>query len=226
MPLVDRDALGAGARFAGPVILSRSSTPRRSCRRAGRETVHETGAILLTAPTQRRRAMTRESTPRARSRSSPISRRTATAFIERVMDYVRHPSISAHNIGIREVAALLVEMLKGLGMEARGGADRRNHPMVLGTRRRIARQADRAALRPLRRAAAGSAGAVDQPALRADHPRRPHLCARHRRQQGPAFRPDAGDRIASGRPRRRCPATSSSCSKARRRSAARTSPIS
>jgi acetylornithine deacetylase/succinyl-diaminopimelate desuccinylase-like protein len=55
------------------------------------------------------------------------------SFITRVMDYVRHPSISAHNIGIREVAAMLVEHLTGLGMEAEAVATA-NHPMVLGKR--------------------------------------------------------------------------------------------
>ena len=55
------------------------------------------------------------------------------AFIERVMDYVRHPSISAHDIGIREVAALLVDHLTGLGMEAEA-VPTANHPMVLGKR--------------------------------------------------------------------------------------------
>ena len=33
------------------------------------------------------------------------------SFIQRVMDYVRHPSISAQNIGIREVAELLIAQL-------------------------------------------------------------------------------------------------------------------
>ena len=55
------------------------------------------------------------------------------SFVERVMDYVRHPSISAHNIGIREVADLLVEMLRRLGMEAEA-VPTANHPMVLGKR--------------------------------------------------------------------------------------------
>lgn len=55
------------------------------------------------------------------------------AFIARVMDYVSHPSISAHDIGIREVADLLVDMLKGLGMEAETVATK-NHPMVLARR--------------------------------------------------------------------------------------------
>ena len=55
------------------------------------------------------------------------------AFVARVMDYVRHPSISAHNVGIREVAGMLVDMLNALGMEAEA-VPTRNHPMVLGRR--------------------------------------------------------------------------------------------
>lgn len=53
------------------------------------------------------------------------------SFIERVMDYVRHPSISAQNNGIKEVAAILVDMLQGMGMEATT-IPTKNHPMVLG----------------------------------------------------------------------------------------------
>ncbi|MGY3450792.1 acetylornithine deacetylase/succinyl-diaminopimelate desuccinylase-like protein [Bradyrhizobium sp. USDA 4353] len=52
-------------------------------------------------------------------------------FLARVMDYVRHPSISAHNIGIAEVAALLVRMLREIGLEADTVAAA-SHPMVLG----------------------------------------------------------------------------------------------
>jgi acetylornithine deacetylase/succinyl-diaminopimelate desuccinylase-like protein len=55
------------------------------------------------------------------------------SFVTRLMDYVRHPSISAQNIGIREVSALLVEILTGLGMEA-GEVATSGHPMVLGRR--------------------------------------------------------------------------------------------
>lgn len=55
------------------------------------------------------------------------------AFISRLMDYVRHPSISAHDIGIREVADMLVGMLRELGMEAEA-VPTKNHPMVLGRR--------------------------------------------------------------------------------------------
>ena len=54
-------------------------------------------------------------------------------YLARVMDYVRHPSISAQNIGITEVAALLVRMLGDLGMEVEA-VPTKGHPMVLGRR--------------------------------------------------------------------------------------------
>src|SRR5262245_1836725 len=37
--------------------------------------------------------------------------------IERLIDYVRRPSISAHGLGITEVADFLVSLLSGLGLE-------------------------------------------------------------------------------------------------------------
>jgi acetylornithine deacetylase/succinyl-diaminopimelate desuccinylase-like protein len=40
-------------------------------------------------------------------------------FIERLIDYVRHPSISAHGLGMGEVADFLVTYLKQLGLDAR-----------------------------------------------------------------------------------------------------------
>jgi acetylornithine deacetylase/succinyl-diaminopimelate desuccinylase-like protein len=55
------------------------------------------------------------------------------SFIDRVMDYVRHPSISAQNIGIREVADILVQMLGKLGMEVEAIATS-GHPMIVGRR--------------------------------------------------------------------------------------------
>ncbi|MCO6386961.1 M20/M25/M40 family metallo-hydrolase [Aliihoeflea sp. 40Bstr573] len=55
------------------------------------------------------------------------------SFVQRVMDYVRHPSISAQNVGIREVASILVETLTRLGFEAEA-VPTKNHPMVLGRR--------------------------------------------------------------------------------------------
>jgi acetylornithine deacetylase/succinyl-diaminopimelate desuccinylase-like protein len=55
------------------------------------------------------------------------------AYVARLIEYVRHPSISAQNIGIREVAAMLVEMLKRLGFAAETVATA-GHPMVLGRR--------------------------------------------------------------------------------------------
>jgi acetylornithine deacetylase/succinyl-diaminopimelate desuccinylase-like protein len=57
--------------------------------------------------------------------------RNEAAFIDRVMDYVRHPSISAQDIGIAEVATMLVEHLTGLGF-ATEAVPTRKHPMVLG----------------------------------------------------------------------------------------------
>ena len=53
------------------------------------------------------------------------------SFVKRVMDYVRHPSISAQDVGIREVAALLVETLQELGFSAEA-VPTSGHPMVLG----------------------------------------------------------------------------------------------
>lgn len=55
------------------------------------------------------------------------------SFLARLMDYVSHPSISAQNKGIAEVAAMLVGMLDALGMEAEAIATQ-GHPMVLGRR--------------------------------------------------------------------------------------------
>lgn len=55
----------------------------------------------------------------------------ADGFVDRVMDYVRHPSISAHDIGIREVAQMLVGHLSNLGFDA-GLVETPGHPFVLG----------------------------------------------------------------------------------------------
>ena len=50
--------------------------------------------------------------------------------VERLMAYLRHPSISAQNIGIAEVAALLVGMLGEMGLKAEA-IPTANHPMIL-----------------------------------------------------------------------------------------------
>lgn len=52
------------------------------------------------------------------------------SFLLRLIDYVRHPSISAHNIGIKEVAGLLVDMLSKLGLDTRL-VPTAGHPMVV-----------------------------------------------------------------------------------------------
>ena len=53
------------------------------------------------------------------------------SFITRLMDYVRHPSISAHDIGIREVSELLVALLTKIGLETQS-IPTAGHPMVIG----------------------------------------------------------------------------------------------
>lgn len=51
-------------------------------------------------------------------------------FLDRLIDYLRHPSISAENLGIAEVANLLREMLTGIGLETSLVATA-GHPMVV-----------------------------------------------------------------------------------------------
>lgn len=53
--------------------------------------------------------------------------------LRRLIDYVRHPSISAQDIGIAEVGALLLDMLRRIGLEAESLPTAR-HPMILGRR--------------------------------------------------------------------------------------------
>lgn len=52
------------------------------------------------------------------------------AFLDRLVDYLRHPSISAENIGIAEVGALLVEMLTEIGLDTTL-VPTEGHPMVV-----------------------------------------------------------------------------------------------
>ncbi|AZO59501.1 MAG: M20/M25/M40 family metallo-hydrolase [Mesorhizobium sp.] len=51
-------------------------------------------------------------------------------FLDRLIDYLRHPSISAENIGIAEVGALLAEMLTDVGLETSLMLTE-GHPMVV-----------------------------------------------------------------------------------------------
>lgn len=52
--------------------------------------------------------------------------------LARLLDYLRHPSISAQNIGIAEVAALLVQHLTQMGLHAEA-IPTANHPMILAS---------------------------------------------------------------------------------------------
>ncbi|MEM7738237.1 MAG: M20/M25/M40 family metallo-hydrolase [Deinococcota bacterium] len=56
-----------------------------------------------------------------------------TQFIDRLLDYLKMPSISAQNIGVEEVAKYLQTMLTKLGFEAEL-APTAGHPVVLGKR--------------------------------------------------------------------------------------------
>ena len=58
---------------------------------------------------------------------------TRESAVARLIDYVRHPSISAENRGIREVAGLLTGMLERLGF-ATEMVETAGHPVVLGRR--------------------------------------------------------------------------------------------
>jgi acetylornithine deacetylase/succinyl-diaminopimelate desuccinylase-like protein len=55
------------------------------------------------------------------------------AFIDRLIDYVRRPSISAHGIGIGEVAEYITQVMNRLGLEAQI-VPTAGWPMVLGRR--------------------------------------------------------------------------------------------
>ncbi|GAU84636.1 M20/M25/M40 family metallo-hydrolase [Bosea sp. BIWAKO-01] len=51
-------------------------------------------------------------------------------FLDRLIDYLRHPSISAENVGIAEVGELLVKMLTDIGLETQL-VPTEGHPMVI-----------------------------------------------------------------------------------------------
>ncbi|MBL4767976.1 MAG: M20/M25/M40 family metallo-hydrolase [Rhodobacteraceae bacterium] len=55
------------------------------------------------------------------------------SFLKRMMEYVSHPSISAQDIGIRDVANILLAQLERLGMEAEL-VESSGHPFVIGRR--------------------------------------------------------------------------------------------
>lgn len=50
-------------------------------------------------------------------------------YVARLIDYVRHPSISAQDVGIAEVSALLVDMIGAMGMDV-SAMPTAHHPMV------------------------------------------------------------------------------------------------
>jgi acetylornithine deacetylase/succinyl-diaminopimelate desuccinylase-like protein len=111
-------------------------------------------------------------------------------FLDRLIDYVRRPSISAYGQGIGEGAAYIASVMNQLGLQAR------ILPTALadgaGSTHREADCATRAALRPLRGPASRSAGSMDFASFRAHDPRWPAVRTRRRRKPGPALRPTDG----------------------------------
>ena len=117
---------------------------------------------------------------------------------------VRIPSVSADPARARDVlrsAEATADLLRAAGsgdvrvIVADGGA-----PAVVGPLAGAGRDADRAALRPPRRAADRSAAGLGQLPLRADGARRAALRARRRRRQGRGGRDLAALRAWDGRP--------------------------
>lgn len=54
-------------------------------------------------------------------------------YLERLFDYLRQPSISAHHIGVDETASYLVDLLETIGLTAEA-VSTPGHPMILGRR--------------------------------------------------------------------------------------------
>src|SRR5438874_10157077 len=54
-------------------------------------------------------------------------------FLARLFDYLRRPSISAHGVGIGEVAAYIADVMSGMGLQTRI-MPTAGWPMVLGQR--------------------------------------------------------------------------------------------
>ena len=107
-------------------------------------------------------------------------------FLQRLIEYLRMPSISAHGTGIAEVAEHIAGVLRGMGMETRL-MPTAGWPVVFAQKRRRARRAHGAALRPLRCAAARPARRVALAAVRADHSQWPPLRARRGDNKGQHF---------------------------------------
>ncbi len=68
--------------------------------------------------------------------------------LERLKEYLRHPSISAENIGIDEVGDLLVEMLTEIGLET-SLVPTAGHPLVVARWEKAPDKPHGAALRAL-----------------------------------------------------------------------------
>ena len=121
--------------------------------------------------------------------------------VAELCEYVRFPSVSAqpqHRGDLRACAEWVVKHCRAIGLEARLCPTQGNPIVVAKTPRVKSPRGHRphfVGLRPLRRAAAGTARTVEVAALRAARHRRPvALRARRERQQRPEPRAPQGGR--------------------------------
>ena len=120
-------------------------------------------------------------------------------IFDELNEFLRIPSVSArseHDADTRRAAAWLHEKLAKIGF-ATETIPTAGHPVVLGgVAQGASRRADHSRVRPLRRAAARAARALDIARVRAPGPRRQALRARLGGRQGPALASRQGARGA------------------------------
>ena len=120
-------------------------------------------------------------------------------YLEELKALLAIPSISAlpeHAGDVKRCAEWCADEMRRIGLQ---NVQAHRHARQPGRLRRLAGRAGRAddpLLRPLRRAAGRSAGAVGVAAVRGDDPRRRDLRARLGRRQGPGLHALQGDRGA------------------------------
>ena len=116
-------------------------------------------------------------------------------FLEGLKAFLRIPSISAlseNKPDIRRAAEFAVNELRAAGMTTAELIEGDGNPLVYARMAGRARQAHHPLLRPLRRAAARSAGRVEIAAVRARNPRQRHFRPRRLRRQRAGLDPDQG----------------------------------
>ena len=122
------------------------------------------------------------------------------AFLEGLKTFLRIPSISTsieNKPDIRRAAEFVRNELQGAGLNHAELIEGEGNPLVYARVAGRAGQADAAVLRPLRRAAARSAGRMEVAAVRAGDPGRGPVRSRGLRRQGADLHPDQSRRGVS-----------------------------